>query len=70
MDRSPIGSGGRPVLIAGLGVFSAAWVATALAPSAGLLITARVVQSLGGCAGLVLGRAVVRDAVAGDRAAA
>lgn len=62
--------GRRPVLIAGLGVFSAAGVATALAPSAGLLITARVVQSLGGCAGLVLGRAVVRDAVAGDRAAA
>ena len=62
--------GRRPVLIAGLCVFSAAGVATALAPSAGLLIAARVVQSLGGCAGLVLGRAMVRDAVAGDRAAA
>ena len=62
--------GRRPVLIAGLAVFSAAGVATALAPSAGVLIVARVVQSLGGCAGLVLGRAMVRDAVSGDRAAA
>ncbi|MGC8477357.1 MAG: multidrug effflux MFS transporter [Acetobacteraceae bacterium] len=62
--------GRRPVLIAGLGVFAAAGVATALAPSAWVLIVARVVQSLGGCAGLVLGRAMVRDAVAGDCAAA
>ncbi len=62
--------GRRPVLLAGLGMFTLAGVATALAPSAGLLILARIVQSVGGCAGLVLGRAMVRDAAAGDRAAA
>ncbi len=62
--------GRRPVLLAGLALFTLAGAATAFAPSAGLLIVARTVQSVGGCAGLVLGRAMVRDAVAGDRAAA
>ncbi len=62
--------GRRPVLLAGLALFTVAGAATAIAPSAALLIAARIVQSVGGCAGLVLGRAMVRDAVAGDRAAA
>ena len=62
--------GRRPVLLAGLSLFTLAGAATAIAPSAALLIVARIVQSVGGCAGLVLGRAMVRDAVAGDRAAA
>jgi len=62
--------GRRPVLILGLGLFTLAGLATAAAPSAGVLIGARIVQSLGGCAGLVLGRAIVRDAAAPDRAAA
>ncbi|MBW4093847.1 MAG: multidrug effflux MFS transporter, partial [Proteobacteria bacterium] len=62
--------GRRPVLLAGLTLFTLAGAATAIAPSAGLLIVARIAQSVGGCAGLVLGRAMVRDAVSGDRAAA
>jgi DHA1 family bicyclomycin/chloramphenicol resistance-like MFS transporter len=62
--------GRRPVLLAGLSLFTCAGAATALAPSASLLIVARIMQSLGGCAGLVLGRAMVRDAAEGDRAAA
>jgi DHA1 family bicyclomycin/chloramphenicol resistance-like MFS transporter len=62
--------GRRPVLIAGLGLFTLAGIATTLAPSAGLLIAARIVQALGGCAGLVLGRAIVRDSATEERAAA
>jgi MFS transporter, DHA1 family, multidrug resistance protein len=62
--------GRRPSLIGGLALFTAAGALTALAPTAGTLIAARVVQALGGCAGLVLGRAIVRDAAAPERAAA
>jgi DHA1 family bicyclomycin/chloramphenicol resistance-like MFS transporter len=61
--------GRRPVLLAGLSLFTAASIATALAPTAGILIGARILQSIGGCAGLVLGRAAVRDAAAPDKAA-
>lgn len=58
------------MLVAGLALFTLAGAATTLAPSAGVLIGARVVQSLGGCAGLVLGRAIVRDSASEERAAA
>lgn len=61
--------GRRPVLLAGLSVFTAASIVTALAPTAGVLIGARILQSLGGCAGLVLGRAAVRDGATADKAA-
>ena len=62
--------GRRPVLLAGLALFTLAGLATAAAPGARTLVTARVVQSIGACAGLVLGRAIVRDSAAPDRAAA
>ena len=62
--------GRRPVLIGGLALFTAAGALTALAPTASTLVAARVAQALGGCAGLVLGRAIVRDAAPPDRAAA
>ena len=62
--------GRRPVLLAGLGLFTLAGIATALAPGALTLVIARVLQSIGACAGLVLGRAIVRDSAASDRAAA
>ncbi len=61
--------GRRPVLLAGLGLFTAASVLTAFAATPGVLITARILQSIGGCAGLVLGRAAVRDSATAERAA-
>jgi MFS transporter, DHA1 family, multidrug resistance protein len=62
--------GRRPVLLAGLGLYTVAGFVAAAAPYASALIIARVFQSLGGCSGLVLGRAIVRDAASADRAAA
>ena len=61
--------GRRPVLLAGLCLFTGASVVTAAAPNAAVLIIARILQSLGGCAGLVLGRAAVRDGATADKAA-
>ncbi len=61
--------GRRPVLLAGLSLFTVASIVTALAPNATILIAARILQSLGGCAGLVLGRAAVRDGATADKAA-
>ncbi len=61
--------GRRPVLLAGMTLFTLASLATAMAPSPAILIGARVLQSIGGCAGLVLGRAAVRDAATPDKAA-
>src|SRR3990167_156681 len=48
-------------LLAGVLLFSLASLACALAPSLEWLIGARFVQALGGCAGMVVSRAVVRD---------
>ena len=48
-------------LASGVALFTAASLACALAPSLEWLIGARFVQALGGCAGMVVTRAVVRD---------
>jgi len=61
--------GRRPVLISGLALYAAAGLAAALAPNAPILIVARLLQALGGCAGLVLGRAIVRDTATSQLAA-
>jgi MFS transporter, DHA1 family, multidrug resistance protein len=61
--------GRRPVLLAGLSLFTAASIVTSLAPNAAILIGARILQSLGACAGLVLGRAAVRDGASAEKAA-
>jgi DHA1 family bicyclomycin/chloramphenicol resistance-like MFS transporter len=53
--------GRRPVLLAGLTLYSLAGLMAALAPEAHWLIGARLLQAMGGCAGLALGRAMVRD---------
>ncbi len=53
--------GRRRPLFVGLGLYSAAAVACALAPDVQALTGARLVQALGGCAGMVIARAVVRD---------
>jgi DHA1 family bicyclomycin/chloramphenicol resistance-like MFS transporter len=61
--------GRRPVLLIGLTLFTLASIVTACAPDASVLIGSRILQSIGGCAGLVLGRAAVRDAATPDKAA-
>jgi DHA1 family bicyclomycin/chloramphenicol resistance-like MFS transporter len=53
--------GRRKPLLVGVMLFSLASLACAVAPSLEWLITARFVQALGGCAGMVVSRAVVRD---------
>jgi DHA1 family bicyclomycin/chloramphenicol resistance-like MFS transporter len=53
--------GRRKPLLAGLVLFTLASLACALAQSLEWLIVARFVQALGGCAGMVISRAVVRD---------
>lgn len=53
--------GRRPVLLVALSLYCLAGIAAYLAPSLDLLIAARLFQALGGCAGLVLGRAILRD---------
>lgn len=53
--------GRRAPLLIGVAVFFVASVVCALAPNIETLIAARFVQALGGCAGPVIARAVVRD---------
>jgi DHA1 family bicyclomycin/chloramphenicol resistance-like MFS transporter len=53
--------GRRAPLLGGLAVYVGASLACAASPSLPLLAGARFVQALGGCAGLVISRAVVRD---------
>ncbi|SHN07445.1 multidrug effflux MFS transporter [Phytopseudomonas punonensis] len=53
--------GRRTPLLVGVSLFTLASLACALAPSLEWLIAARFVQALGGCAGMVISRAVVRD---------
>ena len=62
--------GRRPALIGGLLVYLAGSLLCALAPTITLLIVGRVVQAAGGCAGIVLSRAIVRDLYGRDESAA
>ena len=61
--------GRRPVLIVALWIFLAGTVLAGVAPGIEWLIAARVLQAIGACGGLVLGRAMVRDGAPPDRAA-
>jgi len=58
--------GRRRLLLPGLALFVLGGVAAALAPDLTTLLVARVVQALGACAGMALGRAIVRDTTEGD----
>jgi len=60
--------GRRPLLMTGLGLYAVGSVAAAFAPNLGTLLVARLVQALGGCAGLALGRAIVRDTTQAESA--
>jgi DHA1 family bicyclomycin/chloramphenicol resistance-like MFS transporter len=53
--------GRRPTLLVGLALYTAGGLAACVAPNVAVLIGARLVQAAGGCAGLLLGRAIVRD---------
>jgi DHA1 family bicyclomycin/chloramphenicol resistance-like MFS transporter len=56
--------GRRPVLLAGLFLYVSASLAALFSANVQMLIGARLLQALGGCAGLVIGRAMVRDTAA------
>jgi DHA1 family bicyclomycin/chloramphenicol resistance-like MFS transporter len=53
--------GRRPVLLIGLLTFVVGSAICLLAQSIGVLIFGRIVQAIGGCAGITLSRAIVRD---------
>jgi DHA1 family bicyclomycin/chloramphenicol resistance-like MFS transporter len=55
------GLGRRPLLLVGLSLYTVAGFCAAFAGDLHTLVLARLIQALGGCAGLALGRAIVRD---------
>jgi DHA1 family bicyclomycin/chloramphenicol resistance-like MFS transporter len=61
--------GRRPVLMAGLVLYSIGGLAAAFVPDVHSLIVARLLQALGGCAGMVIGRAILRDTALPQEAA-
>ncbi len=61
--------GRRKPLLVGVVLFTVASLACAVAPSIGWLIALRFIQALGGCAGIVISRAMVRDQFHGSEAA-
>lgn len=61
--------GRRPALIGGLALFVAASLMAALSTSIAMLVAARALQAVGGAAGIVLARAIVRDLYDRDRSA-
>lgn len=56
--------GRKPPLLVGLAIYVAASVGCALAPGIDALIALRLLQAAGGCAGMVVTRAIVRDCTA------
>ncbi len=61
--------GRRPVVICGLVLFIAASLLGSVSGSFAVLLAARILQSFGGCAGPVLGRAILRDGSTPSKAA-
>lgn len=57
--------GRRGPLLVGLGLYSLASLVCAFAPSIEALIGARFVQAIGGCSGMIVARAMVRDRFSG-----
>ncbi len=60
--------GRKPVLLAALGLYTAATVICALSTSIEMLIGARALQALGGSGCIMVARAIVRDLYSGNRA--
>jgi len=61
--------GRKPVILIGTLIYLAGSVVCLLAPTIGILIAGRALQALGGCAGVVLSRSMVRDIYGPARAA-
>ena len=59
--------GRRAVFVAGLGIFTIASAAAAMAPSTGALIAARAIQGLGGAVIMPLSLTLLSDAFAGEK---
>lgn len=62
--------GRRPVLFVGLALTAAASILAIVVPNVGGLIGARILQAIGASAGIVIGRAIIRDLFDRSRAAA
>ncbi len=62
--------GRRPVVLAGLSLAVVAALAALAASSIGALIAVRTLQAVGASTGIVIGRAIIRDLYARERAAA
>ncbi len=58
--------GRRPLLMIGLALYAVFGLVAAFAPNINVLVAARLGTALGGCAGLALGRAIVRDSSQSD----
>jgi MFS transporter, DHA1 family, multidrug resistance protein len=61
--------GRRPVMLAGIGIYLAGTLICLLSPGIEVLLAGRIMQAIGGCSGMVLSRAIVRDIYERDRAA-
>src|SRR5437879_4010334 len=61
--------GRRQTIVGGLVLSALSSLACALSPTIEFLIAARVVQGVGACAGLVVGRAITRELWVGEAAA-
>ncbi|HEY6982351.1 multidrug effflux MFS transporter [Reyranella sp.] len=61
--------GRRSILTTGLVIYAATGLWAAFAPDVHTLIILRLLQALGGCSGLVIGRAIVRDTALAKEAA-
>jgi DHA1 family bicyclomycin/chloramphenicol resistance-like MFS transporter len=61
--------GRRPALLVGLSIFTIASIAGLFAPDNHTLVLARFFQAVGGCSGLVLARAIIRDTSEANEAA-
>jgi len=59
--------GRRAVFVAGVGIFTVASAAAAMAPSTGALIAARAIQGLGGAVVMPLSLTLLSDAFAGEK---
>jgi DHA1 family bicyclomycin/chloramphenicol resistance-like MFS transporter len=60
--------GRKPVIVISMAIYTVASVGAAMAPSFAFLLGCRVLQGLCGGAGIVVGRAVVRDSMHGEEA--